>query len=38
MNAQRHLPDGLGDLRFYLPDDAEAELRERLERVRRERS
>jgi putative ATPase len=38
VNAQRHLPDGLEDLRFYLPDDAEAELRERLERVRRERS
>jgi putative ATPase len=37
VNAQRHLPDGLEDLRFYEPDDAEAELRERLERVRRER-
>jgi putative ATPase len=37
VNAQRHLPEGLEDLRFYEPDDAEATLRERLERVRRER-
>jgi putative ATPase len=34
VNAQRHLPEGLEDLRFYAPDDTEAELRERLERVR----
>src|SRR3954449_997872 len=37
INAQEHLPEGLEDLRFYAPDDAEAELRERLERIRRER-
>jgi putative ATPase len=37
VNAQRHLPEGLEDLRFYAPDDSEAELRERLERVRAER-
>jgi putative ATPase len=37
VNAQEHLPDGLEDLRFYLPDDAEPELRERLERIRRSR-
>jgi putative ATPase len=37
VNEQDHLPDGLGDLRFYRPDDAEADLRERLERVRRAR-
>ncbi len=34
VNAQRHLPDGLEDLRFYTPDDAEGDLRERLERAR----
>jgi putative ATPase len=37
VNAQRHLPEGLEDLRFYAPDDAEPELRERLRRVRAER-
>jgi putative ATPase len=37
VNAQRHLPEGLEDERFYAPDDAEAELRERLERVRQAR-
>src|SRR5918912_381052 len=37
VNAQRHMPEGLEHLRFYEPDDAEAELRERLERVRRAR-
>jgi putative ATPase len=37
VNAQRHLPHGLEDLRFYAPDDAEPELRERLERARRAR-
>jgi putative ATPase len=37
VNAQEHLPRGLEDLRFYLPDDAEPELRERLERIRRGR-
>ena len=34
MNEQEHLPEGLEDLRFYLPDEAEADLRERLERIR----
>jgi putative ATPase len=34
VNDQRHLPKGLEGLRFYEPDDAEAELRERLERLR----
>jgi len=37
VNEQDHLPDGLGDLRFYRPDDAEADMRERLERIRRAR-
>jgi putative ATPase len=37
VNAQRHLPEGLEHLRFYDPDDAEADLRERLEAVRRAR-
>jgi putative ATPase len=37
VNAQRHLPDGLEGLRFYAPDDMEAELRDRLERLRRAR-
>jgi putative ATPase len=37
LNAQQHLPEGLADLRFYTPDDAEPELRERLERARRAR-
>jgi putative ATPase len=34
VNAQEHLPEGREHLRFYLPDDAEAPLRERLERLR----
>jgi putative ATPase len=34
VNAQRHLPDGLEDLRFYAPDDREAALRDRLGEVR----
>jgi putative ATPase len=34
VNAQEHLPRGREDVRFYQPDDAEAELRERLERIR----
>ena len=34
VNEQEHLPEGLEDLRFYLPDEAEGELRERLERIR----
>jgi putative ATPase len=34
VNDQEHLPDGLGDLRFYLPDEAEPELRARLAAVR----
>ena len=37
VNDQEHLPAGLGDLRFYHPDDAEADMRERLERIRRAR-
>ena len=37
VNQQEHLPEGLGDLRFYHPDDAEADMRERLERIRRAR-
>jgi hypothetical protein len=31
------MPAGAEDLRFYEPDDAEAELRERLERIREAR-
>jgi putative ATPase len=34
VNRQEHLPEGLEDLRFYLPDEAEGELGERLERIR----
>jgi putative ATPase len=34
VNDQEHLPKGLEDLRFYLPDEGEGELRERLERIR----
>jgi putative ATPase len=37
VNDQEHLPEGLGDLRFYRPDDAESDLRDRLERIRRAR-
>ncbi len=37
VNEQEHLPEGLEDLRFYAPDDAEGDLRDRLERVRRAR-
>jgi putative ATPase len=37
VNAQAHLQPGLGDLRFYAPDDAEAEQRERLAAIRRAR-
>src|SRR3954451_10041580 len=37
LNAQRHLPDGLEDLRFFTPADTEPELRERWERARRAR-
>jgi putative ATPase len=37
INDQEHLPKGLEDLRLYAPDDAEADLRERLERIRRAR-
>ena len=35
VNAQRHLPEQLDGVRFYAPDDTEAELRERAERMRR---
>jgi putative ATPase len=34
INDQEHLPEGLEAVRFYLPDEAEGELRERLERIR----
>ena len=37
VNDQEHLPEGLEDLRFYAPDDAEAALRERLAELRRAR-
>jgi putative ATPase len=37
VNDQEHLPEGLENVRFYAPDAAEAELRERLERIRRAR-
>jgi putative ATPase len=37
VNDQEHLPDGLGDLRFYRPDDAEPDMRDRLEQIRRAR-
>jgi len=34
INDQEHLPDGLSGLRFYLPDDGEPEMRERLAAIR----
>ena len=34
VNDQEHLPEGIEDLRFYFPDEAEEALRERLERIR----
>ena len=37
LSPQELMPDGLVGTRFYEPGDAEAELRERLERIRRER-
>jgi putative ATPase len=37
VNDQEHLPEGLEELRLYRPDEAEGELRERLERIRRAR-
>jgi len=37
VNDQEHLPEGLEDLRFYAPDDAEPALRERLVAARRAR-
>ena len=37
MNQQDHLPERLGDLRFYKPDAVEADLRDRLERIRKAR-
>ncbi len=37
VNDQEHLPEGLEHLRFYAPDDAEPELRERLAAIRRAR-
>jgi putative ATPase len=38
LNAQRHLPEGLEDVRFFEPADTDLpELRERFEQVRRAR-
>jgi putative ATPase len=37
VNQQEHLPEGLEGLRFYLPDEAEPELAERLKELRRAR-
>jgi putative ATPase len=37
LNAQRHLPEGVEDVRFYAPADTEPEMAERLERARRSR-
>jgi putative ATPase len=34
VNEQEHLPAGLEDLRFYLPDEGEPEMLARLERLR----
>jgi len=37
VNEQEHLPEGLEDLRFYLPDEAERALRDRLRAIRERR-
>ena len=37
VNDQEHFPAGLETLRFYAPDDAEAEYRDRLARIRKAR-
>ena len=37
-SSQELMPDGAIGARFYAPDEAEAELRERLEQIRRARS
>jgi putative ATPase len=37
INDQEHMPAGVEDMRFYEPDEAEAELRERLEKIRKAR-
>ena len=37
VNAQDHLPDSVGDVRFYAPDDAEKDARARHEAARRAR-
>ncbi len=37
VNEQEHLPAGREDLRFYAPDEAEPEQRDRLEELRRAR-
>jgi putative ATPase len=37
VNEQEHLPEGRESLLLYRPDDAEGELRERLQRIRRAR-
>ena len=38
VNDQEHMPEGLEDLRFYLPDEAERELRDRLAATRAARN
>jgi putative ATPase len=37
VNEQDHFPEGVGDPRFYEPDDAEAAMRDRLRQLRRAR-
>src|SRR5438132_780058 len=37
VNTQDHLPESIGDARFYAPDDAEPAARERHEAARRAR-
>jgi putative ATPase len=37
VNNQRHLPEGLEDLRFYFPDEGEPEAKARLEAIRKAR-
>jgi putative ATPase len=37
VNEQEHLPEGREELRFYRPDDGEADLKRRLQDARRAR-
>ena len=37
VSPQELLPEGVEGARFYAPDEAEAELAQRLQRIRRER-